>query len=206
MPPLKLENFNAEGGETLPPLAEDRLEEARLAAYEAGYSAGWEDATAAQAGDQARMGADLARHLQSLGFTYQEARIHILRAVEPVLQQVVTRLLPEIAREAIAPVVSEALMPLVAGLADTPVELLLNPAARPAVEPRLQATTGLPITVVEEPTLGEGQVYLRLGTGAEARVDLDRAVARIATAVRGFFELSRAPQAAGAPMAERAHG
>jgi len=41
----------------------------------------------------------------------------------------------------------------------------------------------------EEPTLGEGQVYLRLGD-TETRIDLDRATAEIAAAVRSFFGLS----------------
>lgn len=203
---VRLENFlDAASEPDSGSVDADLLEEARLAAYESGYSAGWEDAAAAQAQDQTRMGADLARHLQTLGFTYQEARIHVLRAVEPLLCQVVTQLLPEIAREAIGPVVADTLMPLAADLADAPVRLILNPAARAAVEPRLQATTGLPLIVAEEPSLGEGQVYLRLGD-VEARVDLDRAIARISAAVSGFFELSRTPQTAGAPMAERDHG
>lgn len=195
---LKLEVFDTERptrGATVV-LEGDMLEEERLASFDKGYSAGWEDANAAQADDQARIRADLARHLQSLGFTYHEARAHVLSALKPLLTQITARLLPEMAREALAPLVLETLMPLAEGLADQPVGLVLNPAARPAVEALIGQATGLPLDLREEPTLGEGQVYLRLGS-AEARVDLDAAVAGIAAAVRAFFDLTEQ---------ERSHG
>lgn len=164
------------------------LEEAKLTAYDQGYSAGWEDAASAQSEDQTRVGSDLARNLQSLGFTYQEARMHVLRAIEPLLQQMATSVLPMLAREALAPMVLETLMPLAEEMADAPVTLVLNPSSRLAVETLLTRTTGLPITIVDEPSLGDGQAYLRLGA-SETRIDLDRATAEITAAVRGFFEL-----------------
>ena len=164
------------------------LEDARLASYDQGYSAGWEDAVTAQSDEQDRIRSDLARHLQALGFSYQEARMHVLRAIEPLLVEIVGRLLPELARESLAPVVLEALMPMAEAMADTPVTLVMNPAARPAIEALLERAAGLPLVLQEEPTLGEGQVYLRLGS-TETHVDLDRAVADITAAVRGFFDI-----------------
>jgi flagellar biosynthesis/type III secretory pathway protein FliH len=191
MSPLRLEVFEAtdsRAGTSSITLEQSALEEARLASYEQGYAAGWEDAAEAQSEDQARLRADVARNLQTLGFTFQEARVHILRAIEPLLAEMVGRLLPVTARAALGPLVLETLMPLAEGLAETPITLVLNPASRNAVEGFLGKSRGLPMTVVEEPTLGEGQVYLKLGT-AEARVDLDAAVAAIGTAVQGFFTL-----------------
>jgi flagellar assembly protein FliH len=189
---LRLEVFETEprssGGGTIV-LDQVALEDAKLASYDQGYSAGWEDAVAAQSDEQGRMRADLARHLQALGFSYQEARMHVLKAIEPLLIEIVGRLLPDLARETLAPVVLEALMPMAEKMADTPITLVMNPAARPAIEMLLERATGLPLVLQEEPTLGEGQVYLRLGS-AETQVDLDRAVADITAAVRGFFDLN----------------
>jgi len=190
---LRLEVFETEArgaaGGTTVVLDSLALEEAKLASYDQGYSAGWEDAAAAQSDDQSRMRADLARHLQALGFSYQEARMHVLKAIEPLLTDIVGRLLPDLARETLGPVVLEALMPMAEAMADTPVTLVLNPASRAAVAQLLEQATGLPLILQEEPTLGEGQVYLRLG-GSETEVDLDRAIADITAAVRGFFALS----------------
>jgi len=188
---LRLEVFDTESrgsGSGTVVLDKLALEEARLASYDTGYSAGWEDAIAAQSDEQGRMRADLSRHLQALGFSYQEARMHVLKSIEPLLVEIVARLLPDLARETLAPVVLEALMPMAEAMADTPVTLVMNPAARPAIETLLDRATGLPLILVEEPTLGEGQVYLRLGT-TETQIDLDRAVADITAAVRGFFAL-----------------
>lgn len=164
------------------------LEDEKLASYETGFKAGWDDASAAMTEDQTRIRAELARNLQTLSFTYHEARSHVLKAVEPLLLQIVGQLLPEIARETLAPFVLETLMPLAEGLGDAPVTLVINPAARASVEALLEQATGLPLTIEEEPTLGDGQVYIRLGT-VETQVDLDKATAEIAAAVRGFFDL-----------------
>ena len=164
------------------------LEDEKLASYEQGYKAGWDDASAAMGEEQSRIRADLARNLQTLSFTYHEARAHILKSVEPLLLQVVSQLLPEIARESLAPSVLEALMPLAEKLGDAPVTLVINPASRAPVESVLAQATGLPIEVQEEPTLGEGQAYLRMGS-VETHVNLDQATADIAAAVRGFFDM-----------------
>ena len=195
---LKLEVFETDGGPNRGPnrgrkradvvvLDISALEEAKLAAFDNGYRAGWDDAADAQTGDQARIGADLGRNLQTLGFTYQEARAHVLRAVEPLLLEIVGKLLPELARESLAPMLLETLMPLAEGLADAPITVVLNPLARAAVEALLVQATGLPLTIVEEPTLGEGQAYLRLGA-TETNVDLNTATEQIAAAVRDFFD------------------
>ncbi|MES2146087.1 MAG: flagellar biosynthesis protein [Pseudomonadota bacterium] len=191
MSPLRLETFEiheSRGPGTTLSAEQGAVEEARLASYEQGYAAGWEDAARAQSEDQARLRADISRNLQSLGFTFQEARVHVLRAVEPLLVEMVARLLPAAARAALGPVVAETLFPLAEGLADTPVTLVLNPASRDAVETFFGRTPGLPLAIVEERSLGEGQVFLRLGD-AEARVDLDAAVGAIAEAISGFYTL-----------------
>lgn len=189
---LRLEVFENEEPGAAPEtvvLDTSALEEARLASYDSGYAAGWEDATAAQSGDQSRVRADLARNLQALSFTFQEARAHVLRGMQPLLEAVVGKLLPELARETLGAIVLDSLMPMAEGLADAPVTIVLNPAVRAAVEPLIAEATGLPLTIEEETSLSEGQVYLRFGT-VETRIDLDRAIADIAATMRGFFDLN----------------
>ncbi len=166
------------------------LEEAKLASFEAGYSAGWEDAAAALSEEQNRIRADLARNLQGLAFTYHEARDHVLRALEPLLKEMVARLLPTLARETLGQLVVETLRPMAAERAGAPLTLVINPVSRRAVALVLAENAGLPLEIEEEPSLGEGQAYLRFAT-SETRIDLDRAIAEIIAAVRDFFALSR---------------
>ena len=191
MPAPRLEVFDtasAPDGSMQPLVEGTAVEEAKVASFEQGYSAGWDDAVAAQQGDQTRIRADLARNLQSLSFTFQDARSHVLQAIRPLILQMVDRLLPEVAREALAPTVLEAIMPLAEELADAPLTLVLNPAAREQVEDLVTQATGLPMVIEEEPTMPEGQVYIRFGT-AETKVDLAQVTTDIAIAVRAFFNL-----------------
>jgi flagellar biosynthesis/type III secretory pathway protein FliH len=189
---LRLEVFDtsqADDGTPLPLVEATAAEEAKVAAFEQGYSAGWDDAAAAQQGDQSRISADLARNLQSLSFTFQDARSHVLQAIRPLMLEMINRLLPEVAHEALAPTVLEALTPIADEMSDAPMTLVLNPAVRSQVEDLVSQATGLPMVIEEEPSLSEGQVYIRFGT-AEAKVDLDRVTTDIAAAVRAFFNLS----------------
>ncbi len=189
--PIKLEIFqptsNSEGSQTVV-LNTMALEEAKLESYEKGYTAGWDDAAAAQTQDHKHASAELARNFQTLDFTYQEARTHVLKAIRPLLNALVGSLLPELARDTLAPTVLETLMPIAESLADAPITLVLNPHARVAVEVMLKNATGLPLQIIEESSLGEGQVFLRVGD-TETEVNLERAIAEISLAVQNFFEL-----------------
>lgn len=192
MPALHLEVFDtapAADGMLRPLVEATVVEEAKVASFEQGYSAGWDDAVAAQQGDQTRIRADLARNLQSLSFTFQDARSHVLQAIRPLILEMVNRLLPEVARETLAPTVLDAVMPLADTLADAPLTLVLNPAVRGQVEDLLAQAAGLPMVIDEEPTMPEGQVYIRFGS-TETKVDLAQVTTDIAIAVRAFFNLN----------------
>lgn len=190
--PLKLEVFDLEMKSAMDPVlvtSTAAVEEAKLNAYEQGYSAGWEDCAGVQNDSNTAIQDDLARNLRNLSFTYNEARMHVLRSIEPLLQEMTSGLLPEMAREALAPVVLETLMPMVEELADAPIHLVVNPSVRQPVEALLDQATGMPLIIREEPSLPTGQIYLRLGD-TEAKVDLDQATRSITAAVRSFFGLS----------------
>lgn len=164
------------------------LEEAKLAAYEQGYRAGWDDAATAQQQDQTQIHSELARNLKGLSFTLADARQHVLGAMEPLLQEMTARLLPAIARHALAPTILNSLRPLAERASQSPVEILINPTARLAVETMLAQSNGPPTHLTDEPSLGEGQAFLRLGQ-SETRIDLDGAIAEIAQAVSDYFQL-----------------
>jgi flagellar biosynthesis/type III secretory pathway protein FliH len=204
---LKLEVFRTDDLSETDAALQARLEEARSQAFEQGYSAGWEDAVAAERAGQERLGAEIAQHLQEMGFTYQQARVHVLQMIEPMFEQILGKLLPQIARETLAPVLAGILTPLAERSSEAPIRLAVHPQMHARVEARLaEMTTGLPLEVVTDVELGEGQAYLRLGEG-ELCVDIDRAIATICGELRGFFELSRESDLAPGPVdAERKHG
>ncbi|MGB3177421.1 MAG: flagellar biosynthesis protein [Albidovulum sp.] len=171
-------------------LGQAELEECRLAAYEQGYTAGWDDAVAAQDQEVARLRADLGQNLQDLNFTYHEAHSHVLRTLEPLLQDMVTKVMPAIARDSLGPMVLEHLRPIAKEMANQPIVLVANPANRDLLERLVVHEVSFPITMREEPSLGEGQVHIRMNE-EESRIDLDGVIAAISTAVSGFFSVEK---------------
>lgn len=187
--PLRLETFGADHDAAGPPAAlPEAGEEARLSAYDDGYTAGWEDALAARDDDAARLCNAVGQNLQALGFSYHEARMHILQSLRPLLEAMVSRLLPRLAAEAIGPTVADVVMALAAESADQPIILRLHPATRSAVEGFLTPPSSLPLTLTEDANQAPGQVVVQAGPSG-AQVDLDGAIAEIAAALAAFYDL-----------------
>lgn len=187
--PLRLETFAAvDDAVALPTELPEAGEDARLSAYDDGYAAGWEDALAARDDDAARLRDAAGQNLQTLGFSYHEARMHVLQSLRPLLEAMVARLLPRLATEAIGPMVADVVMTLAAESADQPITLRLHPATRSVVEGFLTPPPSLPLTVTEDASLTPGQVVLQAGPSG-ARVDLDGAIAEIAAALAAFYDL-----------------
>lgn len=188
---LQLEVFEApEHAPRQRELAQVEIEEARLQAYEQGYTAGWDDAVAAQDAEVARLRGDLGRNLADLSFTYHEAHSHVLRTLEPLLRDMVTKVLPALTRETLGHVVLDHLRPLAHELAGAPIAVVANPVNRAIIERLLVAEADFPVIVREEESLGEGQVYLKLGE-VESQIDLDGVIAAMAAAVSAFFSVER---------------
>lgn len=138
-------------------------EQRDLAAYEKGYAAGWEDAVAAQAEDQTRIREDLARNLRDLSFSYHEARGHLLRGLEPLLTVMAERVLPELAQATLGAAIVAEVMGQAGHAAEGPVDIQVSPVNRAAIEAALGAEPPLPVRLVEEPALADGQVRFVFG-------------------------------------------
>ena len=174
---------------------EDEAREAeRLAAYENGYRSGWDDCLAAERETTARISAELARNLSDLGFTYHEARTQLLAETEAFLEELFRTVLPRTVGTAVARMMTDDLLEMMSASLDVPVELVVAPADTAAVAGLLGDTSAMPVTIVEEPSLAEGQAHLRFGT-TERAYDLSDLSARLLDAL--------ASRATGQPMGVR---
>jgi flagellar assembly protein FliH len=176
---------HADDAET-PLVTPEESEERALAAFEKGYSAGWDDAARALGDEDARLRSEIAAHLQTLGFGFIEARQHVLAAIGPLMRAMVDRLLPGLAEDALTRAVAQHLQGLAERLADTPVTLMLHPEARRLVEPALAALPHLPVRIVEDAALSQAQVYI-LSQAEEELVDVEAALAALRAAVDDFL-------------------
>lgn len=185
---FKLEEFSTRIVSDDPKLSSSTsLEEHRLEAFEQGYKAGWDDAAAAQSEDQARVAADFALNLQELSFTYHEARGHILTSLEPLLKEMVSKVLPSLAREALSQTILDEINSVAEIQTRAGIEVVISPANRVALEQLVEKQESLDITIIEEPSMADGLAYLRFAD-SEKQVDLDSVLTSFTQSVEGYFE------------------
>lgn len=182
---LALEAFDEAASTSMaaPLVSPEEVEAARLGGYDEGYKTGWDDAMSKSREDGERIGAEFARNLRDLGFTYEEARAHVLKSFEGFLDELAAVFLPAVMAEAIGPVLLEALADLADEAAGAPVLIRVAPGEAERLRGFLSEGTTLPVQIIDEPSLAEGQAYLKLGA-EERRVDLAEPLARVREAIR----------------------
>lgn len=185
-----LEDFSAYARGKPVSLTDVSLEEQKLEAFERGYQAGWDDSSKASQDDTRRVSSDLAQNLQDLGFTFQEAQSAALDALRPLLNQMVSKVLPTLMQQTLGAQVVEQIHQLAEGLGPQPVELVTAPQNAATIESILNEDIGMPVTIKEDPTLAEGQVFFRFGQ-EEREIDLSTVLATIEQATSGFLAENR---------------
>lgn len=166
------------------------LEEARLASFEKGYQAGWDDALKAQAEDSRQISADFAQNLRDLSFTYEEAYTAVMDGLRPLLEEMLATVLPEMARQSLGARLAEQLHEIAREHGRRPVEIVAAPADMAALQDLAGVDTSLTLTLSEEPSLAEGQVFLRFGE-CEREIDLADLLQGLGETVAGYFEETR---------------
>ncbi len=171
--------------EASPDLDESALEAQRLESFEAGYRAGWEDALKAHSEDGAQVSAALAQQLQELSFTYDEAYGHMKTAIAPLLKDLVTSLLPKLARHTLGAHLVEQIEAHSHEIGKPGVEIAVSPAMLGTVSPMAEGEYAFPINVIADDTLSDEQADLRFGE-TERQIDLSGLIAAVTDAVDGF--------------------
>ena len=184
--PLRLEVFERPELPDAPAwLLPEQIEDLRLSAYERGYVAGWEDAQRQADVDRLTRQTQIAARIEALSFAYHEARAHVLQGIAPLIEAMLTQLLPATLRAAVIPLTVEQLLPLATRQAEAPLILRIPPGWRADYAAALEGLVLPPLTLTEDPALTEGQAEI-LGAGPDAagiRIDLGAVVARVTAAL-----------------------
>ncbi|GAA6208928.1 flagellar biosynthesis protein [Cognatishimia sp. WU-CL00825] len=156
------------------------------AAYEDGFKAGWEDAMAANAQDKTALSATLASNLRDLAFTFFEARSATLENLDEMVDVMVAKALPEIARATLGLRLAQLLRGLSHQGEDAEIELCANAGDVAAIQAIMTDVPGVALGVVADPKLPEGCVQWRI-QDQEHQLDIESLISEINTAVRGFL-------------------
>jgi flagellar assembly protein FliH len=171
-------------------MSDDEVETLKLAAFEEGYRAGWDDAIKAQSDDRTRISSDFAQNLQDLSFTYHEAYSQVLNAMNPLLEDIVRSVLPKIAHEALGLHILDQLKAHSRTIGELGVEIVVSPENVEAVTGLMGQDFGFPLRVSEDDTMAAGQADIRFGE-SEQQIDLSEVLINVGAALQGFMHENR---------------
>lgn len=182
-----LEDFSAgsASGNIMTLMSDVALEDQRLASFEQGYSAGWEDAFEAQENDQSRITGKLADNLGDLSFTYHEAVSQLMTSVEPVFYSIIDLVLPEIMMQTFGQHIVEQLCEMVRNQVSGPASLIVPVGIGATLTPILARDLTMQVNIVEDISLEDGRAYIRLGS-TEREIDVSALLESIREALDAF--------------------
>jgi len=176
--------------------SQDDAEELRLSSFEDGYRAGWDDAQKTTAESQQKLSQELVQNIQDIGFAQEEARQHVLKAIEPVLQEIVSKVLPQASQQTLLPLIIENLIKLLKDRSEVPIVLAVTPESQNAVATALGEDLKADVMVEGDPVIGPNQARI---TGATKTVELDLGgtISDIQSMLQDFFKLENGGQTHG---------
>lgn len=183
---FQFENFVEGSRQSNAPAADGNVSKKIDASYENGYKAGWDDASDTIAKENNRISADLARSLTSITCDVADIRAELLSSFQPLLKDITETILPKMAQQVLGPTILEALRPMIEADLESGIQVVVHGDNFSEVETLIQNATNVPLEIRKEDTLGQGQVFIRVGAN-ERSVDLDEIVGNIQQAVGAFF-------------------
>lgn len=180
------EDFGATIPATTDPQTEDSLVKLKRAAFDEGYSQGWNDAIASSESENRKAQTDIAIALQETSFSYVEARMHVLKSVQPLLKAIVSVVLPEMANASLSGRISEELYKFTASLED-PIELICSEQDHEEIKSIVTTSASFPVVVKAEPSFAQNQVIMKFKNG-NAELDLEETFKTVSALISDFYD------------------
>ncbi len=171
-------------------LPEEQVEDLQLASFDAGYQAGWEDALKAQQESSGQATINAAQHLQDMSFTYREAFLKLSEAMQPLLSQIVHKLLPEVSHQVLGVHILQQLNALMEANAENAIEIVVSQSEEEGLQEALKNVAGVPFEIRADPVLLPGQAFLRVNN-AEREINFKHVLEGISDAVEAFYDQTK---------------
>ncbi|AVO38845.2 ABC transporter ATP-binding protein [Pukyongiella litopenaei] len=175
-----------ETGDQFRMMSDTALEDHRLAAFEQGYKAGWDDAVSSQTEAHGRITEALMQSIEDLSFTYHEALAGMQVSTEPLLRALVEKVLPRALHDTLGLHLTERLTEMATAAAGQPVTVTVAPEDAKALQGAFQNRFPVDVELRQDPALTGGQVRLGIGQ-AETECDCDALIAEIGDSVDAYF-------------------
>ena len=167
-------------------MTEDMIEDQRLASFEQGYTAGWDDAVQAQDQEVTRISTGLASNLQDLSFTYHEALVQMNENLAPLFRRLADQVLPDTMSAVFGQHVADEMLDMAREQVEQPVFLVVAPQEFDAVQTLIKQNDNVTATVRSDQLLTPGQAYLRIGD-IEREIDCNGLIASIRSSIDAYI-------------------
>ncbi|WP_292294161.1 ABC transporter ATP-binding protein [Marivita sp.] len=168
-------------------ISDETLETERLEAFDRGYRAGWDDAIKAKSDEGALLADGVAHSLQDLSFTYHEVHAQVMSNLTPLFNEILQKILPNLARDTLGAHIVDQLSQVARDIGTVQIGIEVAPGAAQQVTQLINgASTSLPVTVVESPSVVDGQAHMKLGA-KELTIDLAEVCQQITEAVHAVL-------------------
>lgn len=173
-------SFTSATSETAVSEAEDQ----RLAAFEQGYAAGWDDALEAQSKNARAASEAFAKNLQDLAFTYQEASQSMAAALNTFFEALAEQLVPDALD---AGLVQRIVQRLSLHADEHLAKILIHcaPARQKFIAEAIPAQLDIPVEVRADVSMAWDEVSLEMSP-SELRIDLTETSQYIRDAIAAF--------------------
>ena len=169
----------------MPEINEAEIEEQKLASYETGYSAGWDDAVTAKDNEVTKISSELASSLEDLSFTFHEAQSQLLETLDPMFKVLTSAVLPDAMAASFGHHIVDQLTDMAKSQADQPINIVVSPGEGAAVRALLTRSFSVPVTVREDVGLSAGQAFLKVG-GVERELNSAALIDAIKDSIEAF--------------------
>lgn len=182
---LKLESFSHDVEINKGIAKFDSFDSLRQQSYKDGVKSGADAATQAFEAEKLRTLSPILEALNDLAFTQSEARQALLGSLQPMINALVTSVLPQCAAEGLAAEISGVVFAACAKSPHSQIIINVTPDAVPAIQ-KLLAPAKADFTVEADPSLDALQVNIAWENGYD-EIDLSAALETIQDTVTAFF-------------------
>lgn len=166
-------------------ISEEVMEEAKLASFENGYSAGWDDAVDAKDKETTRISTMLAGSLEDLNFTYHEAQSQLIESLDPMFKVLTSVVLPDTMAATFGHHVVDHLSEMAKSQVNQPMEIVVGGGEANALRALIGDNFPVEVHVREDASFTEGQAQLRVGS-AERELNSGALIDSIREAIEAF--------------------
>lgn len=166
-------------------VSEEVMEEAKLASFEKGYTAGWDDAIDAKDKETNRISAALSGSLEDLSFTYREAQTQLIESLDPMFKVLTSVILPDSMAATFGHHIIDHLNDMARDQIGEPMEIVVAAGEGNAVRALLGEEFTVDVRVREDAALAAGQAQLRVGI-SERELDSGALIDTIRSSIDAF--------------------